>query len=125
MKIAITAETDAGLESPVAQHFGHAPYFVLAEVENGAVTTTQVITNPFAESHEPGQIPAFIHEQGAEVMISGGMGGRAIAFFEQAGVKTATGAAGSVNQALQAYLNEGLQGAAPCAESVAHGHAHR
>lgn len=122
MKIAITAETDAGLESPVAQHFGHAPYFVLADIADGAVSATQVITNPFAESHEPGQIPAFIHEQGAEVMISGGMGGRAIAFFEQAGIKTATGATGSVHQALQAYLNEGLQGAAPCAESVAHGH---
>ncbi|NEX18265.1 MAG: dinitrogenase iron-molybdenum cofactor biosynthesis protein [Halochromatium sp.] len=122
MKIAVTAETDQGLESPVAQHFGHAPYFVLAQLENGAVKSAEVITNPFAESHEPGQIPTFIQEQGAEVMISGGMGGRAIAFFQQAGVQTATGASGTVNQALQAYLSGTLPGAAPCAESVAHGH---
>lgn len=122
MKIAITAETAAGLESPVAQHFGHAPYFALVQLENDAVTATEVVANPFAEAHEPGQIPAFIQQQGAEVMISGGMGGRAIAFFQEAGVQTATGATGTVNQALKAYLSGTLQGAAPCAESVTHGH---
>lgn len=122
MKIAVTAETDQGLDSPVAQHFGHAPYFVLVEVENGAVTAAEVAANPFAESHQPGQIPDFIHAQGAEVMISGGMGGRAIAFFQEVGVQTATGASGTVDQAVQAYLSGTLTGAAPCAESVAHGH---
>jgi len=122
MKIAITADTDQGLASPVAQHFGHAPYFVLVELQDGAARATDVLANPFAESHEPGQIPAFIQAQGAEVMISGGMGGRAIGFFRDAGVRTATGASGSVGDALQAYLNGSLQGAAPCAESVAHGH---
>ncbi len=122
MKIAITAETDQGLPSPVAQHFGHAPYFVLVDWEEGEVRNALVLANPFAESHEPGQIPNFIHAQGAQVMISGGMGGRAIGFFREAGVQTATGAAGTVEQALQAYLSGGLTGAAPCAESVSHGH---
>jgi hypothetical protein len=28
MKIAVTAENNLGLESVVAQHFGHVPYFV-------------------------------------------------------------------------------------------------
>lgn len=122
MKIAITAETAAGLDSPVAQHFGHAPHFVLVQLENDGVKATEVVANPFAESHEPGQIPTFIQQQGAEVMISGGMGGRAIAFFQEAGVQTATGATGTVRDALQAYLSGTLLGAAPCAESVEHGH---
>jgi predicted Fe-Mo cluster-binding NifX family protein len=122
MKIAITAETDQGLDSQVAQHFGHAPYFVLAEVENGTVTATHNLANPFAEAHEPGQIPAFIKEQNADVMLSGGMGGRAIEFFRQAGIKTATGASGTVRQSLEKYLGGTLTAAAPCAESAAHGH---
>jgi len=122
MKIAITAETDQGLASPVAQHFGHTPYFVLVDLQNGAVSATHTLANPYAESHEPGQIPEFISAQGAEVMISGGMGGRAIGFFREAGVQTATGASGTVEDALHAYLKGQLQGAAPCAESVAHGH---
>jgi len=122
MKIAVTAESNNGLESMVAQHFGHAPYFMLVEVENDEVTTTQGIANPFAENHQPGQIPAFIKEQNADVMLSGGMGGRAIQFFEQYGIKTATGAAGTVRLALENYLGGKLSEAAPCDESVAHGH---
>jgi predicted Fe-Mo cluster-binding NifX family protein len=122
MKIAITAENNNGLESMVAQHFGHAPYFMLVDVENDEVKATQGIVNPFAESHQPGQIPGFIKEQNADVMLSGGMGGRAIQFFEQYGIKTATGAIGTVRQALENYFGGKLSEAAPCDESVAHGH---
>jgi predicted Fe-Mo cluster-binding NifX family protein len=122
MKIAVTAENNNGLESMVAQHFGHAPYFILADVENGEVSATQGIANPFAEYHQPGQIPGFIKEQNADVLLSGGMGGRAIQFFEQYGIKTATGANGTVRQALENYFGGKLSEAAPCDESVAHGH---
>ncbi len=124
MKIAITAETDQGLESQVAQHFGHAPFFVLVDVDQGTIAASRSIANPFAENHEPGQIPDFIKQQQAEVMLSGGMGGRAIEFFAQAGIKTATGASGTVRQALEKFLGGTLTGAAPCDESVAHGHGH-
>jgi predicted Fe-Mo cluster-binding NifX family protein len=122
MKIVVTAENNNGLESMVAQHFGHAPYFMLVDVENNEVMATQSVTNPFAESHQPGQIPGFIKEQNADVMLSGGMGGRAIQFFEQYGIKAATGATGTVRQALENYFGGKLTEAAPCDESVAHGY---
>lgn len=124
MRIAITAESNNGLDSQVAQHFGHAPYFVLVDVDNGTATSTQSIANPFAEAHQPGEIPDFIKQQNADVMLSGGMGGRAIEFFTQAGIKTATGASGTVRQSLESYLGGSLIAAAPCDESVAHGHGH-
>ena len=122
MKIAVTAESNNGLDSMVAQHFGHAPFFMMVDVENGEVIATQGITNPFAEAHQPGQIPGFIHEQKANVILSGGMGGRAIEFFEQYGIKAATGANGTVRQSLESYLGGQLKEAEPCDESVAHGH---
>lgn len=122
MKIAVTAENNRGLDSAVAQHFGHAPFFMLVDVENGEVSAVQGVANPFADAHQPGQIPTFIQQQKAQVMLSGGMGGRAIQFFEQAGIKTATGAAGTVRQALEHYFGGRLKEAAPCDESVAHGH---
>lgn len=122
MKIAVTAESNNGLDSMVAQHFGHAPYFMLVDVENGEVKEVQSIANPFAESHQPGQIPGFVHEQKANVILSGGMGGRAIEFFAQYGIKAATGASGTVRQALENYFGGALKDAAPCDESVAHGH---
>lgn len=122
MKIAVTAENNNGLDSMVAQHFGHAPYFMLVDVENGEVKAVQGVANPFAEAHQPGQIPTFIHQQNANVILSGGMGGRAIQFFEQYGIKAATGASGTVRQALENYFGGALKDAAPCDESVAHGH---
>ncbi len=122
MKIAVTAENNFGLDSTVAQHFGHASFFLLVDVENGEVTGASGIANPFAEAHQPGQIPAFVHEQKADVILSGGMGGRAIEFFEQYGIHAATGAAGTVRQALENYLGGKLSVATACDESVEHGH---
>lgn len=122
MKIAVTAENNNGLDSMVAHHFGHAPFFILVDVENGEVTATQGVNNPFLNGHAPGQVPGFIQGQNANVMLSGGMGGRAIQFFEQAGILTATGADGTVRQALENYFGGKLTEAAPCDESVAHGH---
>ena len=122
MKIAVTADNNNGLDSMVAQHFGHAPFFVLVDMENGEVTATQDLANPFVNGHAPGQVPSFIKEQNADVMLSGGMGGRAIQFFEQAGIQTATGASGTVRQALENFFGGKLTEAAPCDESVAHGH---
>ncbi|MBA3020896.1 NifB/NifX family molybdenum-iron cluster-binding protein [Propionicimonas sp.] len=122
MRIAVTAMTDEGLAAPVAQHFGHAPYFVVLDVDAAEVSSVESLANPFLEGHQPGQIPQFISEQRAEVMLSGGMGGRAIQFFEQFGIAAATGAAGTVAQAVTDYLDGRVLGAKPCADSEAHGH---
>jgi predicted Fe-Mo cluster-binding NifX family protein len=122
MRIAISVETNDGLESIVAHHFGRCPYFALVDLNETEVKNVQVIANPFYAGHQPGQVPGFIHEQKADVMLSGGMGGRAIQFFQGYGINTATGATGTVQTAVDAYLNNQLSGAAPCRESVEHGH---
>ena len=122
MKIAVSTETNNGLESEVAHHFGRCPFFALVDVEGTEVKAVEVIANPYYGAHQPGQVPGFIHEQKADVMLSGGMGGRAIQFFEQFGIKTATGASGTVQSTLESYLGDELTGAAPCKESVEHGH---
>lgn len=122
MKIAVTAVTAAGLDAPVAGHFGQAPHFVLVDVVGGAITTTHTLSNPFLAGHQPGEIPAFIRAHGADVILSGGMGVRAIRIFEQVGITPATGASGTVRQAVTNYLQGRLAGASPCADSVEHHH---
>lgn len=121
-KIAIGVLDANGLEAQISPHFGRCPYFALADVEGKEVLGVEMISNPFYPNHEPGQIPEFIHRQGAQVMLAGGMGGRAVAFFREYGVEPATGAAGTVRESLERYLGGGLSGAAPCDESVEHGH---
>ena len=103
MRVAISADDNKGLDGMVSHHFGRCPYFLLV-----------IIENPFYAGHQPGMVPQFIQTQGANVMISGGMGGRAIAFFEQFGIATATGASGTARETLERYLAGDLQGAAPC-----------
>jgi len=122
MRIAVSADNNSGLDSVVSPHFGRCPYFVLVDLEGRDVKAVDSITNPYYGNHQPGQVPGFIHSQRADVMLTGGMGGRAIAFFEQFGIQAATGAAGTVRHALEQYLGGQLQGAEPCHESVEHGH---
>lgn len=122
MKIVISSENNLGLESPVSHHFGRCPYFTIIEMSDGQIGSVTPVVNPFAGQHSPGQVPGFIHSQGADVMISGGMGGRAINFFRSYDIGVSTGASGTVGQTLQRYLAGELNEAAPCAESTAHGH---
>lgn len=124
MRIAISLQTNNGLNSMVAQHFGRCPFFALVDMDGNEVQEINVIDNPFFTGHQVGQIPEFIHQQQANVMLSGGMGGRAIQFFQQFGIQAATGASGTVRATLETYLGGELREAAPCAESVAHGHGH-
>lgn len=120
MRIAISANDNKGLDSLISAHFGRCPFFVLVDVEGQEVKEVNEVENPFYGNHMPGQVPAFIHSQGADVMLAGGMGRRAVGFFEQYGIEAATGASGTVRQALQGYLGGELQGVEPCAESIDH-----
>ncbi len=122
MRIAISVEDNNGFDSVVSHHFGRCRYFVLADVEGEEVQEIQVIENPFFAGHEPGMVPEFIHNQGADVMISGGMGRRAIDFFQQYGIKPATGGSGTVQLVLNKYLGGGMTLAEPCRESIKHAH---
>ncbi|MDY0019714.1 MAG: NifB/NifX family molybdenum-iron cluster-binding protein [Anaerolineae bacterium] len=121
-RIIVSAETDQGLEAPISPHFGHCPYFTVVDVEGKEIRAVGSAANPYSAGHQPGEIPAFVQGLGAQVMLSGGMGGRAIALFEEYGIQPATGATGTVSEALTRYLNGDLDAAAPCSESVEHGH---
>jgi predicted Fe-Mo cluster-binding NifX family protein len=122
MRIAISAQTNDGLESIVAQHFGRCPYFAFVEVQDNEIKSVEMVENPFLAGHQVGQVPNFIHNQKADVMLSGGMGGRAIQFFKEFEIGVSTGASGNVEFAVSKYLAGELNEAAPCAESVEHGH---
>ncbi len=122
MRVAVSADNANGLDSVVSPHFGRCPYFVLVDLDGREVKQVQNLPNPFYNYHQPGQVPSFIHSQGADVMLTGGMGGRAIAFFQQFGVQAVTGAYGTVRRSLEMFLGGELQGAEPCHESVEHGH---
>ncbi len=116
MRIAIAADDTRGLEGVAAHHFGRCPYYVFVDVKNNEIQAVEVKPNPTYGNHTPGRVPAFINEQGAQVMISGGMGQRAIALFEQHGIQPYTGAAGTIRYTLEQYFGKHLEDARPCTE---------
>jgi predicted Fe-Mo cluster-binding NifX family protein len=86
MKIAIPLAN--GL---LCQHFGHCEQFAFFDVspEGSQVLASTSLTPP---EHAPGLLPRWLREQGAEVVIAGGMGSRAQALFQQTGIRVVTGA---------------------------------
>jgi predicted Fe-Mo cluster-binding NifX family protein len=101
----------------MGEHFGRCHHYTLADIEDGKVKEVSVVDNPFYDSHdEPGEVPNFIQGQGADVMITGGIGPKAIGFFNQFGIEVVTGASGRVGDAVNSYLKGILSGSAPCQE---------
>ncbi|MBN1908639.1 MAG: NifB/NifX family molybdenum-iron cluster-binding protein [Pirellulales bacterium] len=99
---------------PVAQgklcmHFGHCEQFALLDVDTDArsILKTRELTPP---AHEPGLLPRWLHEQGVNIVIAGGMGGRAQAIFAQNGIDVLVGAPPETPETLvQSYLDGTLQ----------------
>jgi predicted Fe-Mo cluster-binding NifX family protein len=72
-------------------HFGHCEQFALLDVDAAGkkVTGKTMVTPP---PHEPGVLPKWLHEQGANVIIAGGMGQRAQGLFQENGIQVVVGA---------------------------------
>lgn len=97
MKIAIPTT-----QGKLCMHFGHCDQFALVSVEGQSITGTEMLTPP---PHEPGVLPVWLHEQGANVIISGGMGQRAQGLFVQRGIQVVVGAPSEVPEdVVEAYL---------------------
>jgi ATP-binding protein involved in chromosome partitioning len=86
MKIAVPVA-----DGVLCPHFGHCEQFIVVNVDeaNATVDGSQAHTPP---PHEPGVLPRWLKELGVDVVIAGGMGGRAQGLFTQSGVKVVTGA---------------------------------
>ncbi|HUS46716.1 MAG TPA: iron-sulfur cluster carrier protein MrpORP [Phycisphaerae bacterium] len=104
MKIAIPLA-----DGKLSMHFGHCEQFALIEVdpEAGTILSTDLQAPP---AHEPGVLPRWLREQGAEVILAGGMGSRAQDLFGQMGIRVVVGAPGGEPQQLvRDYLAGTLQ----------------
>jgi len=99
MKIAIPTANGR-----LCMHFGHCEQFAVVEVDPGskAIVGTTYLVPP---AHEPGVLPRWLREQGADVIIAAGMGQRAQSLFAQSGVKVVVGApAEKPEDVVAAYL---------------------
>lgn len=96
MKIAVASEGKT-----VAQHFGHCEGFHVFDVQEGKISVGAFYPNP---GHKPGFLPNYLHDLGVNVIISGGMGGGAIAIFSEKGIQVVTGAMGDSEAAAHGFI---------------------
>jgi ATP-binding protein involved in chromosome partitioning len=104
MKIAIPAANGM-----LCMHFGHCDQFILIDVdiENKKIVSTTALDSP---PHEPGKLPVWLSDKGAEMVIAGGMGQRAQTLFTERGIKVLTGAKAIAPEAVvQDWLQGNLQ----------------
>jgi len=93
----------------LCMHFGHCQEFALVDVDpqEKKILNTEMLVPP---AHAPGVLPAWLAEQGANMVIAGGMGSRAQMLFEQQGIKVIVGAPGdSPEEIVTKYLNNTLE----------------
>jgi predicted Fe-Mo cluster-binding NifX family protein len=86
MKIAIPLA-----DGRLAMHFGHCERFALVDVDSEGkriLKREDVVAPP----HQPGLLPAWLAERGANVIIAGGMGQRAQGLFAERGIEVVVGA---------------------------------
>jgi predicted Fe-Mo cluster-binding NifX family protein len=85
MKIALPLQ-----QGRFSSHFGGAEKFMLlsVDVNSGEITDREVLSPP---EHGRGVFPAWLRQQGASVILAGGMGPRAADIFAQNGIEVVFG----------------------------------
>ena len=90
-------------------HFGHCEQFAVVEADEAAkkIVGVEKLTPP---PHEPGLLPRWLGEKGVDLVIAGGMGGRAQQLFAGQGISVLTGApVATPEQIVVAYFAGNLQ----------------
>ena len=93
----------------LCMHFGHCEQFTLLDVDTAGreILNSRQITSP---PHQPGLLPRWLHEQGVNLVIASGMGGRAQGLFAEQGIEVIVGAPAEPPESLvRSYLNGTLQ----------------
>lgn len=98
-------------EEKLAQHFGHCEKFAIVEVDDESrkldMDNITYLTPP---PHEPGLLPRWLAEKGADIIIAGGMGKRAQDLFIQNGIRVVVGAqVDSAPEIARKFLDDSLQ----------------
>ncbi len=107
MKIAIPLA-----EGKLASHFGHCKSFAIVDVDDAQkkILKREDIDAP---PHEPGLLPPWLAKQGVNMIIAGGMGGRAQQLFAGHGIKVIVGASAEAPEKLITdFLADQLQAGA-------------
>lgn len=117
MKLCIPSTADGGLDAEVSPHFGRAETYTLYDTET---ETVDAIDND-GQHHGGGRHPPdIIAETGADVLLCGNLGRKAVSRFDDHGIDVFCDAEGPVQEAIEAWEDDALNPASE--DSACSGH---
>ena len=96
MKIAVTYQN-----GQIFQHFGHTEQFKVYTVDNGKITTGEIVDT---NGNGHGALAGLLSALGVDALICGGIGGGAQMALRNAGIRLFGGVSGSCDAAVEALL---------------------
>ena len=100
MVIAVTYNKDDGT---IFGHFGRTEAFKLYTVEDGKITSSEVVSS--AETGGHSALAPFLKERGVDTLIAGGMGMGARNALDAMGIRVYPGAEGEADSAVKAFIS--------------------
>ncbi|MBC8062900.1 MAG: NifB/NifX family molybdenum-iron cluster-binding protein [Clostridiaceae bacterium] len=92
----------------VNQHFGMSESFIIGTIGDKKIISIEEISAKEL-SHQHQGLADLLVNQGATVVITGGIGGGAISGLQQNGLQVITGVSGEYKKIIEEYINENLQ----------------
>ena len=102
VKIVIPVEDVKG--ESVSAHFGRAPYFAWYDLSEGKVVDMGLAPNDSSHFGGQGLPPERMMALGADIVISAGMGQKAISMFQESNVAVLQAQDASVKKSIQQYV---------------------
>lgn len=118
-RVVIPVIEDRGLDSRLSEHFGRAPYFMVAEIDpEGEVLKVEVIPNSGEHFGGSGKPADKILQLRPTALITCGVGPTALSIFQRSGVAVLRANALTAREVIEAFkrgeleeLTEGCRGA--------------
>lgn len=101
MKIAIPYN-----EGNVFEHFGRTKSFKVYDLQNGVIENT-VFINADGSGHS--ELISMLKSVDVELVLCGGIGGKAIQMFNNLGIDVYTGATGNTDDVLRGFMDGSLK----------------
>lgn len=109
-RIVVPVVEERGLNARLSEHFGRAPYFAVIDLdENGSISSQRTVSNISEHFGGTGRPPDRILQLRPTVLITYGMGPRALGIFQSARVAVLRANANTVEGVVAAYNNDELE----------------
>ncbi len=86
LRVAVPSNHPGGLDAICSDHFGHCDLYTIIDIKNKEITTVETLANV---QHEAGgcMVPvSLLNEQNIDAIVVGGIGGRPLQGFNNAGI---------------------------------------